>query len=242
MKKNHRIFAISLGLILCALLSGYGLFRVSKLRTFQFFGNLTARVQTDDNVVAITFDDAPTEYSNDVVDILTEKGIKATFYVIGQNTEMHPDEAKYIVGHGHELGNHSYSHSRFLLQSLSFIDHEIQTTNQLIQDAGYQGEITFRPPGGKKLFLLPWYLKQHNMKTIMWDVEPDTYVAGDAVAITDFTLTNTQPGSIILLHPFCPSHCQADREALPHIIDKLREKGYQFLTVSELLKCNQAAE
>lgn len=236
MKIKRVNLLIVIGILLLGLVSAYTLFRISKLRTFQFFGDLVARVDTDKKVVALTFDDAPNTYSNQVVDILAEKNVSATFYTIGQNMEKYPEEAKYITDHGHELGNHSYSHHRFLLKSWSFIDHEIQTANQLIRDAGYEGEITFRPPNGKKLFLLPWYLQQHSMKTIMWDVEPDTYVAGDTAALVDFTLAHTQPGSIILLHPFCESECEADREALPQIIDRLQEQGYQFVTISELLE------
>lgn len=238
MEKNSSILLTVFATIIIIFLLGYGFFRISKLRTFQFFGGLIARVETNNKVVALTFDDSPNEYSNEVVDILNQKNIKATFYSTGQNIEKYPEETRYIVSHGHSLGNHSYSHQRFILKPLSFIDHEVQVTNQLIKNAGYQGEITFRPPNGKKLFLLPWYLKQHNINTIMWDVEPDTYVGGNSNAIVNYTLEYTHPGSIILLHPFCESTCKADREALPQIIDKLHEMGYQFLTVAELLDYN----
>src|SRR5690606_34915713 len=115
-----------------------------------------------------------------------------------------------------------------------------QSTNNLIRKAGFSEEITFRPPTGKKLFLLPLYLKQHDMKTIMWDVEPDTYVPGDKEAIVEFVLTHTKPGSIILMHPFCGDACLAYREALPQIIEKLREQGYQFVTVTQLLELKKS--
>lgn len=214
----------------------YGLFQLTKSRTFQLFGELVSSVETDQKVIALTFDDAPTEHSNQVVDILKEKDVKATFYVIGQNIEKYPNEAKYIIENGHELGNHSYSHKRFVLKTLPFIREEIESTNDLIKNLGYNGEITFRPPTGKKFVLLPWYLQRNNIKTIMWDVEPDTFHPGDKEAIVDFTLENTKSGSIILLHPFCGDQCKADREALPVIIDELTNRGFQFVTVSELMK------
>lgn len=214
---------------------GYGLFRTSKLRRFQFFGGLTARVETDQPFIALTFDDAPSPHSDEVLSVLSEKGIKATFYVIGKQAEVYPEELKRISQNSHELGNHSYSHHRMILTTLPFIDQEIRKTDTIIQNAGYTGEITFRPPNGKKLFLLPWYLREHNRKTIMWDVEPDTYAGGDAGNITSYTLDHVRPGSIILLHPFCEKSCAKDREALPEIIDGLLEKGYTFVTVSELL-------
>jgi peptidoglycan/xylan/chitin deacetylase (PgdA/CDA1 family) len=241
MRKAKRCLLASFLVLVALLLSGYFLFRISKSNTFQFFGEIIPRVNTDQKVVALTLDDAPSPFSDEVLGILAEKNVKATFYVIGKNLEEYPQEGKNIVNSGHELGNHSYSHQRFLLKSLSFVDTEIQRTNQSIREAGYQGEITFRPPYGKKLFILPWYLDRHNIKTITWDVQPDSYTSNleegeeKVQFLVNHTLQNTQPGSIILLHPFCNT-CASDRQALGQIIDGLQEKGYRFVTISELLK------
>jgi peptidoglycan/xylan/chitin deacetylase (PgdA/CDA1 family) len=238
--KNKYLLISSL-IIFTLLLVSYSLFRISKLNSFQFFGGIVPRVNTDQKVVALTLDDAPSPFSDEVLGILAEKNVKATFYVIGKNLEEYPQEGKNIVEAGHELGNHSYSHRRILLKSFSFVEAEIQKTNQLIRNAGYRGEITFRPPYGKKLFILPWYLYRHNIKTITWDVQPDSYALdleeGDEKIqfLVNNTLQNTKPGSIILLHPFCNS-CVSARKALGQIIDGLREKGYRFVVISELLE------
>lgn len=226
--------AIGMGALI--LLSGFLLFQISKSRTFQFFGEITSRVNTGQKVVALTFDDAPNPKTQEILNILKEKRVKATFYEVGKAIEQYPEVARSIVEAGMEVGNHSYSHKRMLLKSPSFIDEEIQNTNRLIKSSGYMGKITFRPPNGKKLFGLPWYLHKHNIQTIMWDVEPDTYVAGNAGAIIEYTLSHVRPGSIILLHPFCDKECLADREALPKIIDELQAQGYKLVTISELLK------
>ncbi len=174
--KKKRIFLISALILVTTLMVGCVLFQISKSRTFQFFGEIINRVDTNEKVVALTFDDAPTKFSNEVIDILNKKGIKATFYAVGHNIEQYPNEAKYIVENGNEIGNHSYSHKRFLLKTPLFVESEIQKTNELIRNTGFKGDITFRPPNGKKLFTLPWYLNQYGIKTITWDVEPDTYV------------------------------------------------------------------
>jgi len=228
------------GLILLSLLLIGGLlFQISKARSFQFFGKLINRVETSEKVVALTFDDGPTaRTTEEVLKILAEKNIKATFYVIGQNAEQYPKQLQKIVEQGNELGNHSYSHKRFLFKAQSFIDEEIKKTDQLIRQAGYAGEITFRPPNGKKLFGLPWYLSKHEIKTIMWDIEPDTYYQGNTENIVRYTLDNIKPGSIILLHPLCDNNCEADRQALPKIIDGLTAEGYRFVTISQLLTYN----
>lgn len=239
MKRKIIVVAILFTIISIGLT--YGLFLVSKSRTFQFFGEIINRVDTDEKVVALTFDDAPTKRTGEVLKTLQQKGIKATFYMIGQSLEEFPDEGKQIADQGNELGNHSYSHQRFYFKSQSFIDGEIQKTNNLIRKTGYTGEITFRAPNTKKLFGLPWYLSQHNIKTITDDVEPDTYSGNlnESKEKTDFlisyTTSHVSPGSIILLHPFCDT-CRSDRDAIGIIIDELRLKGYRFVTISELLK------
>ncbi|MFZ5376178.1 MAG: hypothetical protein ACOZAN_00715 [Patescibacteria group bacterium] len=109
-----------------------------------------------------------------------------------------------------------------------------------IRQFGYKGIITFRPPNGKKLFFLPWYLEQQGITTIMWDVEPDTFLPQNLSVkeqtdfLVEYTINKVQPGSIILMHPFC-SECQADRLAIGKIIDELHQRGYKFVTISELL-------
>lgn len=231
--KSRKILIISLLCLLGLLCAGYSLFLISRSRTFQFFGQIIARVDTNEKVVALTFDDAPTEYTEPVLKTLQEKHVKATFFVIGSNLEKYPEIGKHLIQQGHEIGNHSYSHQRMLLKSQSFIDQEIQKTNTLIRKTGYTGEIFFRPPNSKKLFGLPWYLQAHNIKTITADVEPDTY-GSTTEFFTSYTSENTKPGSIILLHPFCEA-CSAQREAISKIIDNLEAKGYRFVTVSELL-------
>jgi peptidoglycan/xylan/chitin deacetylase (PgdA/CDA1 family) len=232
MKKNKILISFLISVIVFLGIS-YSLFLISKSRTFQFFGEIIARVDTNEKVVALTFDDAPTEYTEPVLKTLQEKQIKATFFAIGSNLEKYPQSGKEIAQQGHELGNHSYSHQRMLLKSQSFINQEIQKTNNFIRQTGYNGEIYFRPPNSKKLFGLPWYLSQHGIKTITADVEPDTYGNTTDFFVT-YTIENTKPGSIILLHPFCEG-CNSQREAISKIVDGLQTKGYQFVTVSELL-------
>ncbi|MDD5464442.1 MAG: polysaccharide deacetylase family protein [Candidatus Moranbacteria bacterium] len=226
-------------LVFIVLLGGlaYGVLQLSKMRNFQFFGGLTSRVNTQEKVVALTFDDAPTGQTDQVLKILNDADIKATFFAIGQNLEKYPEEGKAIAESGNEIGNHSYSHQRMILKTPGFIKSEIEKTDALIRETGYSGEITFRPPNGKKLLALPWYLKTHDRKTIMWDIEPESYpeVAKSSESIAQYVIKNTKPGSIILLHPLADS-AQKTRDALPEIIATLQNEGYKFVTVSELLK------
>jgi chitin deacetylase len=224
-------------LIFVLVLTALALRQISRSRTFQLFGVLIPRVETSKKVVALTFDDGPTPQGTDqILATLAAKNIKATFFVTGAELQQNLEQGKKIVNAGHELGNHSYSHDRMVLVSPSFVKNEIKSTDKLIRATGYQGEILFRPPYGKKLFTLPYYLYETSRKTITWDVEPESYpeIGADADKIAEHVLSKTQPGSIILLHVMYPNRRES-MEAVEKIVDGLKAQGYSFKTVSELL-------
>jgi peptidoglycan/xylan/chitin deacetylase (PgdA/CDA1 family) len=209
---------------------------LSKSTNFQLFGELVDRVHTDEKVFALTFDDGPTEFSHAVLSQLAEHDVKATFYLVGQAIVQSPELAELIVSQNHELGNHSYTHTRMVLKTLDFVRQEVLATNTLIRQSGFNSEITFRPPYGKKLFSLTYFLNREQITTITWYVAPDSELPfeADAEEITQFLLEKVQPGSIILLHVMFESR-KNSMLAVPDIIQGLKEKGYRFVTVSELL-------
>ncbi len=154
----------------------FGSYHLSKSRTYQLFAPIVSHVKTDKPVVALTFDDGPTAtHAQTVLDVLSDKDIKATFFVTGRQTLENLDLAKAIVEAGHELGNHSFSHKRMIFKSPNFIRNEIEETDKAIRQAGHIGPIYFRPPYCKKLFVLPWYLRQEKRITVTVNLEPDTY-------------------------------------------------------------------
>jgi peptidoglycan/xylan/chitin deacetylase (PgdA/CDA1 family) len=231
MKKKLIILGV---LVLAVLATAIGLYRISKSRTFQFFGEIYSRVETPEKVVALTFDDGPTKANTDkILAILQEENVEATFYLMGAEIEKNPGEAEKIAAAGHELGNHTYHHERMWFVSPDFVETEVEKTDELIKKAGYTGEITFRPPFGKKLFVLPWYLSSTGRKTITWDVEPETYFQ-KSEDMVKYSLENTRNGSIILLHVMYDNRAESMKSIQP-IISGLREKGFVFKTVSELI-------
>jgi peptidoglycan/xylan/chitin deacetylase (PgdA/CDA1 family) len=240
MAKSRRRFVI---IVLSGAAGGLlvvGGWRVSKSPTFQLAGEIVPRVNTSIKAVALTFDDGPTPEATDrILSILREKGVKATFFLMGAELELHPESGKKIAADGHELGNHSYSHTRMVLKTPAFIREEIERTDRLIRDTGYSGPIHFRPPFGKKLFLLPLYLAQNHRLTITWDVAPDSdpEIAADAVKITQHALEHARPGSIILLHIMYGSRNQS-LLAVGSIVDGLKAIGFEFRTISELLSAH----
>ncbi len=214
------------------------LFMASRSEDKQLMGTLIDRVNTNRKVVALTFDDGPTpEYTQELLGILKAHDIKATFYLVGKVIERNEDETRAILNAGHEIGNHSWSHPRMVFKSQQFIANEIESTDKVIRAAGYSGVIHFRPPFGKKLVALPYYLNKTNRTSITWDVAPERRLGDMATTeeIVEYTLANTKPGSIILLHVMYPSR-KNSMQAVAGIITGLQAEGYEFVTVSELIK------
>jgi len=227
MKKKKLIMAVILIVLLLA-----GLFQVTKLRTFQLFGALTYHAETEEKVIALTFDDGPTKNVDQLLPLLDEYNAKATFFLIGNEIEKHPEEAKKLFDAGHQIGNHTYSHKRMVLKSPSFIKEEVEKTDELIRSIGYTEEIDFRPPYGKKFIGLPYYLNKHNKETIMWSLDPETYYTSVNEKIS-YVLENIEPGSIILLHPMYDQTGET-LQVVETILQELKNEGYRFVTVDEL--------
>jgi peptidoglycan/xylan/chitin deacetylase (PgdA/CDA1 family) len=221
--------------LVVVLATAYTLLRVADSRTFQFFGTLVNRVDTTEKVVALTFDDGPDPAgTHAILDTLKSRQVPATFFLIGREIAAHPDLAHDIAAAGHELGNHSFSHDRMIGVTPAWVADEVEATDALIRTSGYTGDILFRPPNGKKLLALPHYLAAHGRTTITWDVEPDSEGTPDATTVRDTTLAQARPGSIILLHAMYASREQT-RQAIGPIVDGLKQRGFRFVTVSQLL-------
>ena len=223
--------------VLACLIALVATYWLMNARCFQLVGDLVCRGDGRRPQVALTFDDAPLPHTTEaVLATLAEKRVRGTFFAIGAQLAAQPQLAQRIVAEGHQLANHSWSHPRFLLKSPAFIAREIDDTEAQIRAAGYRGKAYFRPPYGKKLLGLPWALARRGITTVMWDVDADRFRAQGVEAMAVQTVAAARPGSIILLHPFCADECAADRAALPQIIDGLRARGLEPVTVAELLE------
>jgi peptidoglycan/xylan/chitin deacetylase (PgdA/CDA1 family) len=227
--------ATGIGLLL------WGVWSYSNSRQHQLFGEIITSVSVADSIIALTLDDGPTpEFTGDVLNVLSQYEVKATFFLTGREAETNPEQARQIKGEGHELGNHSYHHEIMMLRSQRYVGEEISRTDAALRAAGQEGDLHFRPPYGKKLFALPWYLSRQNRKTIMWDIEPESFpeIAREPGLIRDHILERARPGSIILMHVMYSSRA-VSRAALPMIIEGLQSRGDRFVTVNELLAAGQ---
>ncbi|HEX2205538.1 MAG TPA: polysaccharide deacetylase family protein [Longimicrobium sp.] len=210
---------------------------VAKLRRWQAMGELFRRGDTEERVVALTFDDGPTAaYADSVLGLLEREGVRATFFVIGQDLERAPEVGRRLAAAGHELGNHSYTHRVMAARPLREVRREVERTDRAIRATGYAGPIHFRSPYGKKLLVLPYYLAREGRTHVFWDLEPesDPEVEASAGAIARHVVDGARPGSVVLLHPWYGSR-RRTREALPAIVRGLKARGFRFVTVSELM-------
>lgn len=183
--------------------------------------------------VVLTFDDGPHAIlTPKLLDILKEKKAKATFFVIGLKARMHPDILKRIVEEGHELANHTWNHPILSKLQVEDVHAQMEKTNQAIFEATNKKPEVMRPPYGNTNGKLNEYLTNNEkLKVIMWSIDTNDWRRPAPQAIVDKVTKSVKPGSVILCHDIHPGTI----EAMPMLIDKLTEKGYQFVTVTEIL-------
>ncbi|MBB5353364.1 peptidoglycan/xylan/chitin deacetylase (PgdA/CDA1 family) [Haloferula luteola] len=197
-----------------------------------------SRVSVTDPYVAMTFDDGPHPKNTPrLLDMLRERNIKATFYVIGRNVDLYPAVVRRIVAEGHEIGNHSYTHGNLSKMSDDAVRTELtKTRDAIVRAAGVQPR-TLRPPYGALLQRQrEWIHSEMNYPTILWSVDPRDWQRPGPSVVTSRILSGTTPGAIVLSHDL---HAPTV-DAMPATLDGLLRKGYKFVTVSQLLAMKPA--
>lgn len=194
-------------------------------------------VQTTRKVVALTIDDGPHyKTTPKILQTLKEKQVRATFFVLGVNVETSPELLSKEIEAGHEIGNHGYSHTPLTSMTKENIEKEVKNTENLITSATTK-PVLFRPPGGAYNAKTARVLQNLGYSIVMWNVDPHDWARPSVDEVVNSVLTNVIPGSIILMHD--GQYPLPTAAAIALIIDKLRNQGYEFVTVSELLKYNE---
>ena len=231
-RTSRRVAWGSAAILLVLVGSAIALYFVSKARCFTLTGDIICRVETRRPMVALTFDDGPTEEGvSATLSELEKKGARATFFLIGTEVAERPHLVRRIAAAGHEIGNHSLTHKWMMGRSSAFYDREIAETHRLLVAAGAPPPRLFRPPYGKKLWGLPIAAERHGYRMVMIDVEEP--VTDDPRAYADQLVREARPGSILLMHLMYRGNAVA-RDALPLVIDGLQKRGFQVVSVGEL--------
>ncbi|QWI25602.1 hypothetical protein EXW34_31030 (plasmid) [Bacillus mycoides] len=194
------------------------------------------------NKIALTFDDGPDDYyTPKILDLLGNKKVPATFFVVGQQIQWCPSMLKRIVQEGHALGNHSWSHPKFTNLTTSQIKEEISRTENEITVLTGEGKTTlFRPPYGEFTNADLNFISELGYKLIMWSVDTLDWTGLSAEEIIAIVRRDLSPGAIVLQHSLkmSPGILDGTVKALPILIDELIAKGYEFVTIDHLLKSN----
>jgi peptidoglycan/xylan/chitin deacetylase (PgdA/CDA1 family) len=180
--------------------------------------------------VALTFDDGPVPDTTKVLDMLKAKNAKATFFLLGMQVVQYPEIVKRQAAEGHELGNHTYSHAKLQGAPAATVLTEINRTQNAIQQASGKAPILLRPTYGYTDKQLDGICLQHKLSEVLWSVDPVDWKDRDSKKIADRVVTQAQAGGIIILHDVKPTTVAA----VPDILNKLSQKGFVFVTISEI--------
>ena len=209
----------------------------------RFYGKVWSNGNRNKPRIALTFDDGPNEpYTSQVLGILDQYGIQATFFIIGQNARRYPNVCRRIVTTGNVIGNHSYHHDKSLcLRGSKAVARDIKLAHQAIYECTGLEPKLFRPPHG---FRTPWMMRTvRNLgyNVVTWDnMTRDWNAEKSGQEIVRDIIGRAKPGGVIVLHDGRDSRLSYDRsqmlQALPFVIGTLKERGFDFVTIPELLE------
>lgn len=193
-------------------------------------GKLISRervVLPDKPMIALTFDDGPGKYTEELLNMLDEYNARATFFMLGSNVEKYPEIVKRMKEMGCELGNHSWSHTNLLKLDDADVKGEIDSTNAAISAAAGQNASQLRPPFGayddriKSLAGMP---------LMIWSVDTRDWERKNAAEITEYVLNTVEDGDVVLMHDIHSFSVESAIELIP----ELTERGFQLVTISEM--------
>lgn len=189
--------------------------------------------------VALTFDDGPDKkYTNKILDILKEKGVPATFFVVGKQVKLYPDTMKRIYKEGHAIANHSWDHKNFTKLSNDQMKQQIAKTDRAIKEAVGTNTAWFRAPYGAKNKQVKSIISKTGNTEIGWTIDTRDWAGTSKKEMMANVKKNLKPNGIILMHSFGGKGGKLDNtvEFLPELIDYLIEHNYTLVTIPELYK------
>lgn len=190
--------------------------------------------------LVLTFDDGPDPiYTKEILNLLKNENIKATFFVVAENAEKYPELIHCIKKDGHCIALHSLNHRHALLSSYHYMKYDFSRSLELLQSMNCNIKF-YRPPWGARNIFTGKLVKRHNLTMVLWDVMVGDWKANHTSnLLADRILRKVFPGAIICLHDGCEKYGGAKNatpitiDALKSVLPKLKEEGYNFITVEE---------
>ena len=192
-------------------------------------------INEEDKVVALTFDDGPSKYTKDILDILKKYDACGTFFLIGNKVSFYGEVLREMLSEGNEIGNHSYDHKYLTRLSEEEVKDEINKTQDEIKRVTGYTPTLFRPTYGGYNNTLKSYI---DLTFVLWDVDSRDWSVKSTEGIMYNVFKDVKSGSIILFH----DNHEYSVNALPSVIKELKKQGYKFVTVSELLELKKLWE
>ncbi len=202
------------------------------------YGMVIKNGSEKEKVVALTFDDGPhPKYTNQILDILNKYDAKATFFVLGKFAETYPKIVQRQWKEGHEIGNHTYSHININKTSREKLQEEYEKTQNIIYSLTKREPRVFRPPYGSFDEKAMDIVEKNNSIIVLWSAHQDSkdWSNPEIDKIVNTTLSNIKNGDIILFHDYVYYDKSHTVEALNRILPELKNRGYKFVTVSQLI-------
>ena len=185
--------------------------------------------KTEKKRIALTFDDGPHPiYTPQMLELLKEEQVPATFFLLGENVELYGDVVKEIAKEGHLIGNHTYHHVQITSLSLEEACKEIQETSDLIEELTGTGTEYVRPPFGTWTEELEERL---NLIPVMWSIDTKDWTTQNVDWIVRETVKHAEDHDIILMH----DSYQSTVDAVKRVIEQLEAEGFEFVTVDEII-------
>ena len=193
-------------------------------------------VKTESMKIALTFDDGPHPHQTErILSILDEYDVRATFFMVGVNVRNYPDAAKAVAAAGHEIGNHTYSHRHLRNLSSQELAAELEECDTaLFEICGCRPSL-FRPPEGAINSSVEDCTAQGEYRVILWSLDTRDWERKSTEQIVRCVLSSVKAGDIILMHDYIGHHART-AEALSILLPELLERGFEPVTVSELLE------
>ena len=188
--------------------------------------------------MALTFDDGPyPPYTGRLLDVLKEKKIRATFFLVGEQARLHPDLVRRMVDEGHTIGLHAFRHRDFLKLTEEEKEKDLQQGKEILQSITGKEPVYWRPPHGFRDSSVMKIASAKDLQVVNWSVIPRDWTGIDKQEIYNRVMYKAEDGAIVLLHdgdsPLYKASRQATVDAVGPLIDSLREKGYHLVSLEE---------
>ncbi|MBI5233767.1 MAG: polysaccharide deacetylase family protein [Deltaproteobacteria bacterium] len=194
---------------------------------------ILAKTQSMSDSIALTFDDGPHPINTPrILDILKGYNAKATFFLVGECVERHPEICKRMIAEGHDIGGHGQTHRILRHIPINEIRREIETSFETIRRCVGIDTRLFRPPHGKLGIGLLFYTVRHGITTVLWSISPDDWLETKKPdEILGDINRGFRGGDIVLLHDVMDTIV----EMLPRLMETFKKKGIRFVKTSEML-------